>query len=271
MDELKEEKEKSVAEKLIENTKSATVANKASESAKFADAEKPNTGSVVQNGISADIGETNAYADGMNAGTEKQKADRPSADDENRIFRKYKIKDIVFLAIMAAVMLVTGAIMPLVAQIPLFGIVQIALGLQFSVFPAIGMMKVRKPGALLFMSLCCGVVTAFMNIVMFVSTVICAFITEALVLLIFRGYKKDVACLFAGAVYFPLTLPFLYIWYQYIYTWTGSEGQAVNAFVGSAPAVAAGMSIAIIALCFAGALIGVVISRELKKSGVMKK
>lgn len=37
---------------------------------------------------------------------------KEDADDENKIFRKYKIKDIVFLAIMAACMLVTGAIMP---------------------------------------------------------------------------------------------------------------------------------------------------------------
>ena len=82
---------------------------------------------------------------------------KQEADGENKIFRKYKIKDIVFLAIMAACMLVTGAIMPLVGQIPVFGIIQVCLGLQFSIFPVIGMMKVRKPGALLFMSLCCGV------------------------------------------------------------------------------------------------------------------
>ena len=67
------------------------------------------------------------------------------AEAENKIFRKYKIKDIVFLAIMAACMLVTGAIMPLVGNIPVFGIIQVCLGLQFSVFPVIGMMKVRKP------------------------------------------------------------------------------------------------------------------------------
>ena len=73
---------------------------------------------------------------------------KQQAEDENKIFQKFKIKDIVFLAIMAACMLVTGAIMPLVGQIPVFGIIQVCLGLQFSIFPVIGMMKVRKPGAL---------------------------------------------------------------------------------------------------------------------------
>lgn len=196
---------------------------------------------------------------------------KQEADGENKIFRKYKIKDIVFLAIMAACMLVTGAIMPLVGQIPVFGIIQVCLGLQFSIFPVIGMMKVRKPGALLFMSLCCGVVLVFMNTVMFVCILLCAVIAEGLVLLIFRGYQKDGACLFAGTIYFPVTLPFLYIYYRFLYSWTGEEGQAVNAFIGSSAGMAVGMSIAVLAICFVGALIGVIISRELKKSGVMKK
>ena len=196
---------------------------------------------------------------------------KQEADGENKIFRKYKIKDIVFLAIMAACMLVTGAIMPLVGQIPVFGIIQVCLGLQFSIFPVIGMMKVRKPGALLFMSLCCGVVLVFMNTVMFVCILLCAVIAEGLVLLIFRGYQKDGACLFAGTIYFPVTLPFLYIYYRFLYSWTGKEGQAVNAVIGSSAGMAVGMSIAVLAICFVGALIGVIISRELKKSGVMKK
>ena len=193
------------------------------------------------------------------------------AEDENKMFRKYKIKDIVFLAIMAACMLVTGAIMPLAAQVPVFGIIQVCLGLQFSIFPVIGMMKVRKPGALLFMSLCCGVVLVFMNAVMFVCLLICAVIAEGLVLLIFRGYKKDGACLLAGTVYFPVTLPFLYIYYRFMYSSTGEEGQAVNAFLGSSAGMAVGMSVAVLAICFVGALVGLFISQELRKSGVMKK
>ena len=193
------------------------------------------------------------------------------AEDENKMFRKYKIKDIVFLAIMAACMLVTGAIMPLAAQVPVFGIIQVCLGLQFSIFPVIGMMKVRKPGALLFMSLCCGVVLVFMNAVMFVCLLICAVIAEGLVLLIFRGYKKDGACLLAGTIYFPVTLPFLYIYYCFLYSWTGEEGQAVNAFIGSSAGMAVVMSIAVLAICFVGALVGLFISQELRKSGVMKK
>ena len=192
-------------------------------------------------------------------------------EDETKLFRKYKIKDIVFLAIMAACMLVTGAIMSLVGQIPLFGIVQLCLGLQFSVFPVIGMMKVRKAGALVFMSLCCGVLLVFMSPVMFFSILLCALIAEALTGVIFRSYKRDGACLFAGTIYFPCSLPFLYVYYNFLYTVTSESGEAVSAFVGASPAVAIGMSAAVLAVCFVGALVGMLVSRELRKSGVMKK
>ena len=192
-------------------------------------------------------------------------------EDETKLFRKYKIKDIVFLAIMAACMLVTGAIMPLVGQIPLFGIVQLCLGLQFSVFPVIGMMKVRKAGALVFMSLCCGVLLVFMSPVMFFSILLCALIAEALTGVIFRSYKRDGACLFAGTIYFPCSQPFLYVYYNFLYTVTSESGEAVSAFVGASPAVAIGMSAAVLVVCFVGALVGMLVSRELRKSGVMKK
>lgn len=79
----------------------------------------------------------------------------PAATPEKEVkfFKKYKIKDIVFLAIMTACTLTTGAVMPFVINVPVFGIVQLCLGLQFSIFPVIGMMKVRKPGSLFLQSI----------------------------------------------------------------------------------------------------------------------
>ena len=185
----------------------------------------------------------------VDTAAEEEKAEpvspvKEDPNDENKIFRKYKIKDIVFLAIMAACMLVTGAIMPLVGNIPVFGIIQVCLGLQFSIFPVIGMMKVRKTGSLLFMSVCCGVVLIFMSTVMFVCILICAVITEALTVLIFRGYKKDGSSVFAGIIFFPLTLPFLYIYYNFLYSVTDETGIAVSAFIGANPGIAIGMSVA---------------------------
>ena len=198
-------------------------------------------------------------------------ADAAAPAEEGKLFQRFKIKDVVFLAMMAAAMLVTGAIMPLVGQIPLFGAIQLGIGLQFSVFPAIGIMKVRKPGSLLLISLFCGVMLVFMNAIMFFCMILCALVAETIALLVFRSYNNNGATLLACTVYFPLTLPFLYVWYRFIYTWTGEEGRAVSAFLGASPLVAIAISAAVLALCFAGALIGVVVSKELKRSGVMKK
>ncbi len=197
--------------------------------------------------------------------------DENKTKSKSKIFEKYKIKDIVFLAIISAIMLMSGGFMPLVANIPLFGIIELCLGLQFSLFPTIGMMKVRKPGALLFMSFFSGIVLIFMNIIMFFCLIICATICEILALIIFKGFKSDWASFMCGTLYMPLTLPFLYLWYSFFYTFTGEEGEAVSAFIGSDPLTAIGMSVAVIALCGLGSFLGIVVVRELKKAGVIKK
>lgn len=190
---------------------------------------------------------------------------------DGKLFKKYKIKDIVFLAIITACTLVTGAIMPLLVNVPLFGIIQLGLGIQFSLFPVIGMMKVRKPGALFFQSVFISVFLVFMFPPM-VLIVVCALVSEALTLLIFRGYQKDRACVFAGTIYMPLTLPLLYLYYNVFYTVTGSEKAAVSMFLGGGdPWMIAGISVAVVAVCFVGSLGGMIVSRELKKAGVLKK
>ena len=68
----------------------------------------------------------------------KQKSATSEEKNDKKIFKKYKIKDIVFLAIITACTLITGAVMPLLVNVPFFGIVQLGLGLQFSIFPVIG-------------------------------------------------------------------------------------------------------------------------------------
>ncbi len=193
------------------------------------------------------------------------------SEESNRIIRKYKIKDIVFLAIITACTLVTGAVMPLLVNVPLFGIVQLGLGLQFSIFPVIGLMKVRKPGALFLQSVFISAFLIFMFPPMALLTV-CALIAEGVALLPFRGYQNDWACVVAGTLYMPLTLPLMWLYYNTFYTVTGSEKAATSLFLGGTnPGVAVGISVAAVALCFVGSVVGMLIARELKKAGVLKK
>ena len=197
----------------------------------------------------------------------EQVAAAKTIEDDGKFFKKYKIKDIVFLAIMTACTLITGAVMPLLVNVPLFGIVQLGLGLQFSIFPVIGMMKVRKPGALFFQSIFIAVFLVFMFPPMSMI-VLCGLVAEGIAMLIFHGYKSDWACVVAGTLYLPMTIPFLYFYYRFFYTVTEEGKTGISIFLaGSNPWVVAGISCAIVALCFVGSII----ARELKKAGVLKK
>ncbi|MGN1295215.1 MAG: hypothetical protein ACI4U5_02290 [Bacilli bacterium] len=190
--------------------------------------------------------------------------------EKDKIFAKYKIKDIVFLAIITACTLVTGAIMPLLVNVPLFGIIKLGLGLQFSLFPVIGLMKVKKMGALLLQSLFISIFLVFMFPPM-ILLIACALIVEIIILLFFKGYKNDWVCVLAGTLYLPLTIPFLYLYYNVFYTISGNEKAAVSMFIGNGNlGMIAIITVAIVALCFVGSLLGMFIARELKKAGKLK-
>lgn len=186
---------------------------------------------------------------------------------KEKIFEPFKVKDIVFLAIISAVTLCTCAIMPLVAslQTVIFGIAQVITSLQISIFFSIGLMKVRKPGSLFIMSLLTGLFQLLMAPPMFFSNLIIGLLLEVLVLLIFRGYKKNSAIFFAVLLYNPLSLPVNYL-YNLLF---GREAMA--AVAAKAPWITAAMTLAVIGLSALGAWLGIKISKELKKSGAMKK
>lgn len=202
---------------------------------------------------------------------EKLKRKEARDKDESKMFRRFKIKDIVFLAIITACTLVTSAIMPLLIHVPVFGIIQLGLGLQFSIFPVIGLMKVRKAGSMTVM----GIFIALFLVMMFppmALIAVCAVAVELIVFAVFRSYQSDWACVLAGTLYMPLTVPLLWLYYNVNYTVTGAENEAVTMFLGATdPWVIALMTAAIAALCFVGSVIGMLISRELKKAGVLKK
>lgn len=186
---------------------------------------------------------------------------------KEKIFEPFMVKDIVFLAIISAITLCTCAVMPLVAslQTVVFGIAQLITSLQISIFFSIGLMKIRKTGALFIMSLLTGLFQLMMAPPMFFSNIIIGLLLEILVVLIFKGYKKNSAVFFAVVLYSPLSLPFNYLYNLFF----GREAMA--AVATKAPWITVGMSLAVIALSALGAWIGIKISKELKKSGAMKK
>lgn len=186
---------------------------------------------------------------------------------KEKVFEPFKVKDIVFLAIISAVTLCTCAVMPLVAslQTVVFGIAQVVTGLQISIFFAIGLMKIRKVGSLFIMSLLTGLFQLLMAPPMFFSNLVIGLFLEILVVLIFKGYKKNSAVFFSVLLYNPLSLPFNFL-YNMLF---GREAMVTVAT--KAPWVTVGMSLAVVAISALGAWIGIKISKELRKSGAMKK
>ena len=185
-----------------------------------------------------------------------------------KYLQKFQIKDVVFLAIMSAVALATCAVMPLVISLQplIFGISQLVTALQIGVFFAIGLYKVRKPGSLLIMALMMGLIQLMMSPPMFLSSVLNGILIELIVLL-FRGYEKDAAVFVAAMLHTPLSLPFNYLYNRLV---KGADSP-LAAVADRAPLAAVGMTLAVVAVSALGALIGIKIARELKKSGVLKK
>ncbi len=184
--------------------------------------------------------------------------------NNNKIFEKFKIKDIVFLAITSAAMLLTSAVMPLVLGIPMFGLPQLVTGLQMSLFPAIALMKVRKVGSMFFMALFTGIFQLIMAPPVFVANMIISLLLEAIMILGFKGFKKNIACFLTAALYNPLSLPF-----GFLYHWLINKKSA-NAIIYDKPWIAVIISLSVLALCSLGAFLGILIAKELTKSGVLK-
>ena len=99
----------------------------------------------------------------------------------------FSVKDVVFLAIISAVTICSAAVMPIVAHIYIFGLAQLVTAFQYSFFPAIAIMKVRKIGTVLFIMLLSSLLELFMAPVMFFSSILTGFIIEFIVFIFFKG------------------------------------------------------------------------------------
>lgn len=187
-----------------------------------------------------------------------------STVEKEKVFQKFTIKDFVFLAILSAAMTLAGGItMPLVMHTTLFGLRNMAAAPLYALFCAIGLMKVRKPGALTVIGLFSGAPLVMMSTVMFFNNLVAAVVAELLMLLIFRGYEKKSAVLFTAGIYMPLSLPVTLLFSIWL------NGSSYNDLIAR-PIPAIFTSIGTIVLGFLGAWLGMKIAKELKKAGKLK-
>lgn len=181
-----------------------------------------------------------------------------------KIFKKFQVKDFVFLAVLSAAMTLCGGItMPLVMHTTVFGLRNMAAAPIYSIFVAIGLMKVRKPGALTIIGLFSGAPLIFFSTVMFFNNFVSAIIAELIMLLIFRGYQKKVSVFITTGIYMPFSLPISVLFSLWL------NGQSYAQLTAN-PKISVLTSIGTIALAFLGAAIGVKIAAELQKAGKLK-
>ena len=166
---------------------------------------------------------------------------------KTKIFQRMTVKDVVFLAILSAVATCTAAVMAVVSQIHIFGLAQLVTALQFfAVFT--------------------GIVELFMAPVMFFSSLLTGLVLEAMAVLVFKGYESDRAVFFAAWLFIPLTLPFNFLYYICF------AGDMFQQFFGQGLQIAAVVCVcAAVAVSALGAILGIRISRELQKAGVLKR
>lgn len=181
-----------------------------------------------------------------------------------KIFKKFQVKDFVFLAVLSAAMTLCGGItMPLVMHTTVFGLRNMAAAPIYSIFVAIGLMKVRKPGALTIIGLFSGAPLIFFSTVMFFNNFVSAIIAELIMLLIFRGYQKKVSVFVTTGIYMPFSLPISVLFSLWL------NGQSYDQLTAN-PKISVLTSIGTIALAFLGAAIGMEIANELQKAGKLK-
>lgn len=181
-----------------------------------------------------------------------------------KIFKKFQVKDFVFLAVLSAAMTLCGGItMPLVMHTTIFGLRNMAAAPIYSIFVAIGLMKVRKPGALTIIGLFSGAPLIFFSTVMFFNNFVSAIIAELIMLLIFRGYQKKVSVFVTTGIYMPFSLPISVLFSLWL------NGQSYAQLTAN-PKISVLTSIGTIILAFLGAAIGMKIAAELQKAGKLK-
>lgn len=181
-----------------------------------------------------------------------------------KIFKKFQVKDFVFLAVLSAAMTLCGGItMPLVMHTTVFGLRNMAAAPIYSIFVAIGLMKVRKPGALTIIGLFSGAPLIFFSTVMFFNNFVSAIIAELIMLLIFRGYQKKVSVFVTTGIYMPFSLPISVLFSLWL------NGQSYAQLTAN-PKISVLTSIGTITLAFLGSAIGMKIAAELQKAGKLK-
>lgn len=176
----------------------------------------------------------------------------------------FKVKDIAFMAVMAALLILcAGVAMPFMA-VQIFGLRNMITAPFYGIFLSIVLQKVRKPGTITITMLFNSAILGIMSPVMLVNNLGSAIVAELIVLLISRSYEKRAAIAVVAGLVVPLTLPISIPFNIFLFGKTMEEvltGQLYMILLSC---------VGTVALSYVGVAIGMKIGKELKKAGKLK-
>lgn len=185
----------------------------------------------------------------------------------NKLFKKYKIKDLIFIVVASVAMLITCAVMPFLASVQIFGIGMLGIAFQVSFFQAVILLKVRKPGALFISAMLLGLFHIVFAPQMILFCFLSGILSEALGLLLFRNYKSSVGLAFTSSLLVPFITAFNISWHFLI---TGYAQSMEDLYLQNAqwwiPTI---VILGVFTLSILGATLGSLLMRKLYKKGVI--
>ena len=176
---------------------------------------------------------------------------------------KFTVKDIVFIALVSAAMLVVSFLtIPIVIAMPIPAITSMVFAPFAGLLMAIAMLKVRKIGTASLVSLLVGIILLFMSPVMFCFMVVGGIVTDAFAWAWKRGYT-DSRMVIISCGFYTLALILFSVAFSFVFVTKMSLPSLLQQPL---------LLLLIAAICFAlgaiGALIGSKVWLEFDKAGI---
>lgn len=179
--------------------------------------------------------------------------------------QKFSVKDVIFMAVIAAAMLVIGFLtVPLAFATQIPGMPMVFSALPYAFFLTIAAYRVRKVGTIFLIALFNALVLLMMSLVMFSQSVITGILCE---LVIFFGFKEryhsDRGIMTGAALFQVFVIPVSFL-VSFVLANPTLDEYLANLWV------ILPITVGTLLLGAVGSVLGLRVAKELKKAGVLK-
>ncbi|MEK0264452.1 ECF transporter S component [Bifidobacterium mongoliense] len=197
------------------------------------------------------------------ATADRRSSAEAQAHDALGAWAGFGVRDIVFLAISGALVLVCSALTAPLHAIGLFGLPQMCVAPFFAFFMAVGVLKVRKPGSATIIAAVSALLSLMMRPASGIMALLTGLIAELIILAIYRDYRR-IAAVYAVSIFTPIAMvPVQVLYYTLVLGRNLSTVMSFNLVV----AVVLAMTVV---LAVGGSLLGVKVGRELIAHGRLR-